>query len=85
MTHDAVEVISAKRDKGELSDSQIDWVMGGPDVTFSGTVVDQSTNDKAPARRTAGSGWPVSQRAIERSVKRAAVVAAKPLVRSGSA
>src|SRR5690349_24881426 len=25
--HDAVEVISAKRDKRELSDSQIDWVV----------------------------------------------------------
>jgi hypothetical protein len=29
------------------SDSQIDWIMGSPDVTFSGTVVDQSTNDNA--------------------------------------
>jgi thymidine phosphorylase len=27
MTHDAVEVILAKRDGGELSDSQIDWVI----------------------------------------------------------
>jgi thymidine phosphorylase len=26
--HDAVEVISAKRDRGELTDSQIDWVVG---------------------------------------------------------
>jgi thymidine phosphorylase len=25
--HDAVEVIIAKRDRGELSDSQIDWVV----------------------------------------------------------
>jgi hypothetical protein len=29
------------------SDQQIDWVMGSPAVTFSGTVVDRSTNDKA--------------------------------------
>lgn len=27
MTHDAIEVIVAKRDGGELSDSQIDWVI----------------------------------------------------------
>src|SRR3546814_1413524 len=26
---------------------QIDWIMGSPAATFSGTVVDQSTNDKA--------------------------------------
>jgi hypothetical protein len=29
------------------SDKQIDWIMGSPAITFSGTVVDQSTNDKA--------------------------------------
>lgn len=29
------------------SDEQIDWIMGSPAVTFSGTVVDQSTNDGA--------------------------------------
>ncbi|ABL79294.1 MULTISPECIES: endonuclease/exonuclease/phosphatase family protein [unclassified Nocardioides] len=29
------------------SDKQIDWIMGSPGVSFSGTVVDQSTNDKA--------------------------------------
>ena len=29
------------------SDKQIDWIMGSPAATFSGTVVDQSTNDKA--------------------------------------
>lgn len=28
---------------------QIDWIMGGPGVTFNGTVVDQSTNDNAHA------------------------------------
>lgn len=30
-------------------DNQIDWIMGGPGVTFSGTVVDHSTNDNAHA------------------------------------
>ncbi|MGY2872812.1 hypothetical protein ACVW00_000002 [Marmoricola sp. URHA0025 HA25] len=29
------------------TDRQIDWIMGSPSVTFSGTVVDQSTNDGA--------------------------------------
>jgi thymidine phosphorylase len=29
MSHDAVEVIGAKRDRGELSDSQIDWMVDG--------------------------------------------------------
>jgi hypothetical protein len=29
------------------ADTQIDWIMGGPGVSFSGTVVDQSTNDRA--------------------------------------
>ena len=29
------------------SDKQIDWIMGGPGVSFSGAVVDQSTNDRA--------------------------------------
>jgi len=29
------------------SDKQIDWIMGSTAVTFSGIVVDQSTNDKA--------------------------------------
>ena len=29
------------------SNHQIDWIMGSPGVTFSGTVVDQSTNDGA--------------------------------------
>ncbi|GAA4127676.1 hypothetical protein GCM10022215_38400 [Nocardioides fonticola] len=28
-------------------DNQIDWIMGSPTVTFSGTVVDQSTKDNA--------------------------------------
>ena len=31
------------------TDKQIDWIMGSPTVTFSGTVVDQSTNDRAHA------------------------------------
>ena len=38
MTHDAVEVISAKRDKRELSDSQIDWVI---DAYTRGEVADE--------------------------------------------
>lgn len=29
------------------SNHQIDWIMGSPGATFSGTVVDQSTNDRA--------------------------------------
>jgi len=29
------------------SDRQIDWILGSPAVTFSGTVVDRSTNDRA--------------------------------------
>lgn len=29
------------------TNKQIDWIMGGPGVSFSGTVVDQSTNDRA--------------------------------------
>ncbi|UUW92500.1 endonuclease/exonuclease/phosphatase family protein [Pimelobacter simplex] len=29
------------------TDQQIDWILGGPAVTFSGTVVDRSTNDRA--------------------------------------
>jgi hypothetical protein len=29
------------------NDNQIDWIMGSPGVTFSGTVVDRSTNDGA--------------------------------------
>src|SRR6478735_417892 len=36
--HDAVEVISAKRDKHELSDSQIDWVI---DAYTRGDVADE--------------------------------------------
>jgi thymidine phosphorylase len=36
--HDAVEVILAKRDKHELSDSQIDWVI---DAYTRGDVADE--------------------------------------------
>ncbi|QBX56241.1 thymidine phosphorylase [Nocardioides seonyuensis] len=36
--HDAVEVITAKRDRGELSDSQIDWVI---DAYTRGEVADE--------------------------------------------
>jgi thymidine phosphorylase len=38
MSHDAVEVISAKRDRQELSDSQIDWVV---DAYTRGVVADE--------------------------------------------
>jgi thymidine phosphorylase len=38
MAHDAVEVISAKRDRQELSDSQIDWVV---DAYTRGAVADE--------------------------------------------
>ena len=46
MTHDAVEVISAKRDKGELSDSQIDWVI---DAYTRGDVADEQMSALAMA------------------------------------
>jgi thymidine phosphorylase len=36
--HDAVEVITAKRDRGELTDSQIDWVV---DAYTRGVVADE--------------------------------------------
>src|SRR5262245_10737838 len=36
--HDAVEVISAKRDRGELTESQIDWVV---DAYTRGAVADE--------------------------------------------
>jgi thymidine phosphorylase len=38
MSHDAVEVIAAKRDRQELSDSQIDWVV---DAYTRGAVADE--------------------------------------------
>ncbi len=37
-THDAVEVIIAKRDGGELSDGQIDWAV---DAYTRGIVADE--------------------------------------------
>lgn len=45
-THDAVEVISTKRDKGELSDSQIDWVI---DAYTRGDVADEQMSSLAMA------------------------------------
>ena len=45
-SHDAVEVISAKRDKGELSDSQIDWVI---DAYTRGDVADEQMSSLAMA------------------------------------
>ncbi len=44
--HDAVEVISAKRDRGELSDSQIDWVI---DAYTRGDVADEQMSSLAMA------------------------------------
>ena len=44
--HDAVEVISAKRDRHELSDSQIDWVI---DAYTHGVVADEQMSALAMA------------------------------------
>jgi thymidine phosphorylase len=44
--HDAVEVITVKRDKGELSDSQIDWVI---DAYTRGDVADEQMSALAMA------------------------------------
>ena len=44
--HDAVEVISAKRDKGALTDSQIDWVI---DAYTRGDVADEQMSALAMA------------------------------------
>jgi thymidine phosphorylase len=44
--HDAVEVIAAKRDRGELSDSQIDWVL---DAYTRGAVADEQMSALAMA------------------------------------
>ncbi|MBF4765584.1 thymidine phosphorylase [Nocardioides islandensis] len=44
--HDAVEVIIAKRDHGELSDSQIDWVV---DAYTRGEVADEQMSSLAMA------------------------------------
>src|SRR6187401_851502 len=45
-THDAVEVITAKRDRGELSDEQIDWVV---DAYTRGAVADEQMSALAMA------------------------------------
>ena len=44
--HDAVEVISAKRDRAELTDSQIDWVI---DAYTNGEVADEQMSALAMA------------------------------------
>src|SRR3954462_9086171 len=44
--HDAVEVIIAKRDGGELSDSQVDWVV---DAYTRGAVTDEQMSALAMA------------------------------------
>src|SRR5215218_469094 len=46
MTHDAVEVISAKRDRRELTDSQIDWVV---DAYTRGVIADEQMSALAMA------------------------------------
>ncbi len=46
MEHDAVEVIIAKRDRGELSNSQIDWVI---DAYTRGDVADEQMSALAMA------------------------------------
>ncbi len=46
MEHDAVEVIIAKRDRAELSDSQIDWVI---DAYTRGEVADEQMSSLAMA------------------------------------
>jgi thymidine phosphorylase len=46
MSHDAVEVIGAKRDGGELTDSQIDWVI---DAYTRGAVADEQMSALAMA------------------------------------
>jgi thymidine phosphorylase len=51
--HDAVEVISAKRDRQELSDSQIDWVV---DAYTRGEVADEQMSALAMAILLNGMG-----------------------------
>ena len=46
MTHDAIEVISAKRDRRALTDSQIDWVI---DAYTRGDVADEQMSALAMA------------------------------------
>ncbi|MEZ5091495.1 thymidine phosphorylase [Nocardioides sp.] len=53
MQHDAVEVIIAKRDGGELSDSQIDWVI---DAYTRGEVADEQMSALAMAILLNGMG-----------------------------
>ncbi|WP_104106033.1 thymidine phosphorylase [Nocardioides sp. 616] len=45
-THDAIEVISTKRERGQLSDSQIDWVI---DAYTRGEVADEQMSALAMA------------------------------------
>ena len=49
--HDAVEVISAKRDKGALSDSQIDWVIDAYTRGRRRRRADVGAGDGDPAQR----------------------------------
>ena len=49
--HDAVEVISAKRDQHELSDSQIDWVIDAYTRGARRRRADVVAGDGDPAQR----------------------------------
>ena len=52
MSHDAVEVISAKRDRQELSDSQIDWVVDAYTLPLAGLLLTAATlGDRIGRRR----------------------------------
>jgi thymidine phosphorylase len=59
MAHDAVEVISAKRDRLELTDSQIDWVV---DAYTRGVVADEQMSALAMAILLNG----MSEREVDR-------------------
>ena len=51
--HDAIEVIRAKRDRQELSDSQIDWVV---DAYTRGQVAEEQMSASHPAVPAGRSG-----------------------------
>ncbi len=50
-THDAVDVIRTKRDGGELSDAQIDWVVDAYTRGVRGRRADVGAGDGDPAQR----------------------------------
>ncbi|MEH3078448.1 MAG: hypothetical protein PGN11_17585 [Quadrisphaera sp.] len=49
--HDAVEVIAAKRDRHELTDSQIDWVVDAFTPRRGGRRADERAGHGRPAQR----------------------------------